>query len=387
MPKSPEGYQPSKEEVKKAEGMMTPEQQELSEERALSLANEEVPDLNELSRIWEFHPYEKSGHGPRIQQLYHILGPERFAQEIRDEIGNNKFQDVVLAKRVVFGDKEMTQAEAVAQQQKAEEEYEKKYGGPASFHSREARERGLQNGLELYIEQGKRGLLASAIRSMEDRASQVAFLREHYPDEVHERETEEAIRKAIEELKSFREQYVDSAINNLHPNSRLDLRDALEALRGGAEDEKSRKVEQNVHDQLIHHGRINSDVQELLYLLGTQQYRRPEIGTIEHTLELVKKQVDDGRLFNPDLPFYPGDGRPQAPMYHEIPPVRIKLGLHEGKGGVEIEVNGWDQAFHRGQLDYVVVRSTDGREYRLWGDDAREVMKNKVPGFERAWTT
>lgn len=33
MPKSPEGYQPSREEIKKAEGMMTPEQKEMSEIR------------------------------------------------------------------------------------------------------------------------------------------------------------------------------------------------------------------------------------------------------------------------------------------------------------------------------------------------------------------
>ena len=33
MPKSPEQYQPSEEEIKKAEDMMTPEQKELSKER------------------------------------------------------------------------------------------------------------------------------------------------------------------------------------------------------------------------------------------------------------------------------------------------------------------------------------------------------------------
>ncbi len=356
------------------------------EEYALSLANQEAPDLSELSRMWEFHPYEGDGHDPRIYALYNILGPERFAEKVKDEISGDGFKDVVLAKKVFNSESGewKTQAEITQQQEKGDQEYEKHYKGPRSFHLKEARERGLQNSLELYIEQGKRGFLASAIRFAGDRGGHVSFLREHYPDQVNPMETEVAISEGQDKLKSFRTEYLDTAIKNLSPNEKLDLRDALEALRGGDEDEKSKEVQKNVHDQLIHSS-ANNNVEELLYLLGVQQYRHPEAKAVEHTLESVSKLAEAEKIFDSKMSFYPGDGRPLVAGFHDIAPVKIKLGSGEKNGGVEVEVNGWEQTFHRGQLDHVVVRTTDGRQYHLWGKDADAV--HRTPGFERAWTT
>ena len=55
MPKSPEQYQPSEEEIKKAEDMMTPEQKELSKEReeAIEYGRKEAKEELDLEKSKE----------------------------------------------------------------------------------------------------------------------------------------------------------------------------------------------------------------------------------------------------------------------------------------------------------------------------------------------
>ena len=333
------------------------------EEYALSVANQEVPNLDELDMLWEFHGNDWEGHKPRVYALYHILGPKHFAKEMKNEISGNAFRDVVLTKKVYQEGEWTTQAEV---EQKLSE-----------IHKR-----GMGNRLELRIEQGKRGLLASAIRFVEDRASHISFLREHYPDQVDPRETEEAVAEALSGLKSFRLKFIEDAINNLSPNETLDLKDALEMLHSG--DKEKEKVNQTVGDRLLRRTSYNN-IYELLYLLGEQQNRNAGLEVINHALDKASKKAKEQMLFDPDRPFYPGDGRPLAAGFHDISPVKIKLGLGGGRG-VEVEVDGWAQSFYRGNLSHVIVRTTDGRQYNLWGKDEDEVIKNNVPGFERAWT-
>lgn len=70
MPKSPEGYQSSEKEIKKAEGMMTPEQIELSERRAIIVGEINARFENLARKHWEENEKFYEEGGEVLSELY-----------------------------------------------------------------------------------------------------------------------------------------------------------------------------------------------------------------------------------------------------------------------------------------------------------------------------
>ncbi len=100
MPKSPEQYQPSEEEIKKAEDMMTPEQKELSKEReeAIEYGRKEAKEELDLEKSKEkisekkkpeaIKPKEKIRK--RFTEQIDVMHRTSFIDEIRNSAFLNK---------------------------------------------------------------------------------------------------------------------------------------------------------------------------------------------------------------------------------------------------------------------------------------------------------
>ncbi len=100
MPKSPEQYQPSEEEIKKAEDMMTPEQKELSKEReeAIEYGRKEAKEELDLEKSKEkisekkkpeaIKPKEKISR--KFTEQIDVMHRTSFIDEIRNSAFLNK---------------------------------------------------------------------------------------------------------------------------------------------------------------------------------------------------------------------------------------------------------------------------------------------------------